>query len=208
MRFYQGLKPFAGAQDTRFNRAGPTPDFVLSLGETAPAFEGLAGVDNGRYGLASFRDKPVLVVVFSCNHCPYVKDYEDRMVRLQRDYSGRGVQLVAINSNDDRSYPEDSFPEMVKRARAKGFNFPYLRDESQEVAEAYGAVCTPHTFAFDAGRRLRYRGRIDDSRDPAGVSTHDLRNALDALIEGRPLEVADTKPFGCGIKWSPKHYAR
>ena len=173
---------------------------TLGLGSPAPGFD-LPGVDGRKHSLASFADKPVLVVMFSCNHCPYVKDYEDRMVAIQRDYAAKGVQLVAINSNDEKAYPEDSFPEMAKRAKAKGFNFPYLRDEAQKVVEAYGGVCTPHVFAFDKGRLLRYRGRIDDSRDASKVSTHDLRNALDDLLAGRAVKVPDTRPFGCSIKW-------
>ena len=172
----------------------------IGLGAPAPDFD-LQGVDKVRYSLASFAGKPILVVIFSCNHCPYVKDYETRMIGVQRDYAAKGVQLVAINSNDDKTYPEDSFAEMVKRSRERGFNFPYLRDESQKVVEAYGGVCTPHVFVFDNKRALRYRGRIDDSRDASKVTSHDLRNALDDLAAGKPVRVADTKPFGCSIKW-------
>ena len=173
---------------------------TLGLGTQAPDFD-LPGVDGKRYSLSTFKDQPVLVVIFSCNHCPYVVAYENRMISIQRDYAGKGVQSVAINSNDDKQYPEDSFPEMVKRSREKGFNFPYLRDESQKVVEDYGGVCTPHVFAFDANRRLRYRGRIDDSKEESKVTTHDLRNALDDLAMGREVRVPDTRPFGCSIKW-------
>ncbi len=176
------------------------PNPSLALGEPAPYFD-LKGTDGANHSLASFRASPVLVVIFSCNHCPYVKAYEDRMVAIQRDFASKGVQVVAINSNDEKAYPEDSFPDMVKRAKDKGFNFPYLRDESQTVVEAYGGVCTPHVFAFDSARRLRYRGRIDDSRDPSKVTSHDLRNALDDLTEGKEVRTPDTKPFGCSIKW-------
>jgi len=173
---------------------------TLGLGAPAPDFD-LPGVDGKNHSLGSFKDKPVLVVIFSCNHCPYVKAYEDRMVSIQGDYAAKGVQLVAINSNDDKAYPEDSFPEMVKRAKEKGFNFPYLRDAPQKVVEAYGGICTPHVFAFDRSRKLRYRGRIDDSKEEGKVTTHDLRNALDDLVAGNPVRVADTRPFGCSIKW-------
>lgn len=173
---------------------------TIPLGSHAPPFD-LPGVDGKHYSLASFEGKPVLVVIFSCNHCPYVKAYEDRMVEIQKDYAGRGVQLVAINSNDAREYPEDGFQGMVKRAKEKGFNFPYLRDETQEVVSAYGGVCTPHVLAFDGARNLRYRGRIDDSKDPAKVKAKDLRNALDDMLEGREVRVPDTRPFGCSIKW-------
>ena len=174
---------------------------MLELGAKAPDYGDLQGADGKRYSLRSFDEKPVLVVVFTCNHCPYAVAYEDRLVAIQRDYSGRGVQVVAINSNDDKSYPEDGYPQMVKRAKDKGFNFPYVRDATQNAAEAYGAVCTPHVFAFDKERRLRYRGRIDDSRDPSRVTSHDLRNALDDMAAGRTPKTADTRPFGCSIKW-------
>jgi peroxiredoxin len=173
---------------------------TLPLGARAPAFD-LPGIDGRSHTLSSYGAKPVLVVVFTCNHCPYSKAYEDRLIAIQRDYEGRGVQLLAINSNDDKAYPEDSFPEMVKRAEVKGFNFPYLRDETQKVVEEYGAVCTPHIFVFDKDRTLRYRGRVDDSRDQSKVTTHDLRNALDELLGGKDLRVPDTRPFGCSIKW-------
>jgi peroxiredoxin len=173
---------------------------TLAVGVKAPDFK-LPGVDGRTYSLASFASKPVLAIIFSCNHCPYVKAFEDRMVSIQSDYAPKGVQLVAINSNDEKAYPEDRFPEMVQRAKDKGFNFPYLRDESQEVVTAYGAVCTPHVFAFDKGRVLRYRGRIDDSKDPTRVTSPDLRNALDDLTAGREVRTPDTRPFGCSIKW-------
>ncbi len=173
---------------------------TIELGTRAPDFD-LPGVDGRRYSLASFEDRPVLVVMFWCNHCPYVKAYEERAVAIQKDYAAKGVQLVAINSNDDRAYPEDSFPEMVKRSKEKHFNFPYLRDKPQKVVEAYGGVCTPHIFAFDSRRILRYRGRIDDSKEPSKVSVHDLKNALDDLVAGREVRVPDTRPFGCSIKW-------
>ncbi|MGP8124926.1 MAG: thioredoxin family protein [Nitrososphaerales archaeon] len=173
---------------------------MLALGSDAPDFD-LRGVDGKVHALASFSGKPVLVVIFSCNHCPYVKDYEDRMMAIQKDYASTGVQLVAINSNDEKAYPEDSLVQMVVRAKEKGFNFPYLRDQDQEAVERYGAVCTPHVFAFDSQRKLRYRGRIDDSRDPLNVKSPDLRNALEDLTAGREVRVPDTRPFGCSIKW-------
>jgi peroxiredoxin len=173
---------------------------MLELGQHAPDFD-LPGVDGRSHALAAFADKPVLVVIFSCNHCPYVKDYEGRMVSIQKEYADKGVQFVVINSNDEVAYPEDSFPEMVKRSKERGFNFPYLRDQSQKTVEAYGAVCTPHVFAFDSKRVLRYRGRIDDSRDSAKVSSHDLRNALADMTSSHEVRVPDTRPFGCSIKW-------
>lgn len=173
---------------------------TLGLGSGAPGFD-LPGIDGKRYSVSSFAAKPVLVVIFSCNHCPYVKAVEDEMVAIQRDYA-KEVQLVAINSNDEKAYPEDNLPEMVRRSMEKGFNFPYLRDESQQVATAYGAVCTPHVFAFDRRRTLRYRGRIDDRRKgSAAIASHELRDALDDLTGGREVRVPDAQPFGCSIKW-------
>ena len=174
---------------------------MLPLGEAAPKFENLLSTDGKRYSLDSFRDYRVLVVIFSCNHCPYVKDYEGRMVEIQRDYADRGVRLVAINANDDKAYPEDGYPEMVKRAKQRGFNFVYLRDTDQRIVEEYGAVCTPHVFLFDQERLLRYRGRIDDSRDASKVRSPDLRNAIEDVIGGVPVRVPDTRPFGCSIKF-------
>jgi peroxiredoxin len=174
---------------------------MLDLGSKAPDFGDLQGADGNRYSLRSFDGKPVLVVAFTCNHCPYAVAYEDRMVAIQRDYAGEGVQLVAINANDDKAYPEDGYPEMVERAKQKGFNFPYVRDLDQKAAEAYGAVCTPHVFAFDKDRKLRYRGRIDDSRDASRVKSNDLRNALDDMLAGRSVREPETRPFGCSIKW-------
>lgn len=172
----------------------------LALGSSAIYFQ-LKGVDGNQYGLNDFADRKALIVVFSCNHCPYVRDYEDRMVQLQRDYSKKGVSLVAINSNDDHDYPEDSFEKMVQRSKDKGFNFPYLRDETQEVARKYGAICTPHVFAFDHNRVLQYKGRIDDNRNSAMVTVHDLRNAIESMITGGRPRVQETRPFGCSIKW-------
>ncbi len=174
---------------------------MLDLGSRVPDFRDLRATDGHSYSLSSFDSKPILVVIFSCNHCPYVKAYEDRMVKIQGDYLPKGVQLIAINSNDDKSYPEDSFQEMVKRSKEKNFNFVYLRDPDQTVVDAYGAVCTPHVFAFDNERKLRYRGRIDDSKDPSMVNSPDLRNAIDDMLAGREVRHPDTRPFGCSIKW-------
>lgn len=173
---------------------------MLELGKQAPNFENLKATDGKSYSLSSFAKNPVLAVIFSCNHCPYVVAYEDRMVAIQKDYAPKGVQLIAINSNDDKSYPEDSFPNMVKRAKDKHFIFVYARDADQSVVDAYGAVCTPHVFAFGPDRKLAYRGRIDDSKDPAKVKSNDLRNAIDDLLAGKKVSVPDTKPFGCSIK--------
>ncbi len=178
----------------------------LQLGDPAPDFS-LAGVDGRTYGLDSFADKPVLVVVFSCNHCPYVQAYEDRLVAIQRDYEALGLQVVAINSNDDVDYPEDSFEQMIARAEAKGFNFPYLRDASQQVARVYGATHTPQLFVFDRYRRLRYQGKIDDNwQFPQKVTRRYLREAVEALLQDREPAEPVTYAIGCTIKWA--HEAR
>jgi len=174
----------------------------MKIGQRAPDFGGLLDVSGKRYSLSDFADKKIVVVIFSCNHCPTVVAYEDRMIQIQRDYADKGVILVAINPNDERRYPQDSYQEMVKRSRAKGFNFPYLRDETQEVARAYGAQRTPEVYVLDSERRLRYHGRIDDNvNDPGSVRSHDLRNALDALLAGKEVPVPDTAAVGCTIKW-------
>ena len=172
----------------------------LPLGSIAVDFQ-LKGVDGKTHSLKSFADKKALAVVFSCNHCPYVQAYETRMVQLQRDYLPKGASLVAINSNDDAGYPEDSFENMITRSKEKGFNFSYLRDETQEVARKYSAICTPHIFLFDQQRVLSYKGRIDDNRNPTDVKSHDLRNAIDAVLSGKTSSVQETRPFGCSIKW-------
>jgi peroxiredoxin len=172
----------------------------VKIGEVAPGFT-LRGVDGKTQGLGDYKDKKAIAVVFSCNHCPTVKDYEDRMVQIQKDYMNRGVVLVAINPNDSAKYPEDSFDNMVVRAREKHFNFPYLRDEDQSVARAYGAERTPEVFLIDSRGVLRYHGRIDDSTDPRNIKSPDLRNALDSLLAGRPISVVETEPHGCTVKW-------
>ncbi len=173
----------------------------LKLEARAPDFS-LPGVDGKTYSLASFSSK-ILVVVFTCNHCPYVVAWEDRLIAIQREYGPRGVGLVGINANETKNYPEDSFDKMVIRAREKGFNFPYLRDEDQSTARAYDAACTPEIFVFDAERKLRYHGRVDDNyQDPKGVTSHDLRNALDDLLAKREVRTPLTHAMGCSIKWA------
>src|SRR2546426_4612767 len=156
----------------------------LPIGAAAPDFS-LPAVDGKIYSLASFQDKPVLAVAFWCNHCPYVQAWEERTIAVQRDYAGKGVQFVMINANDEEGYPEDDFPNMVERSKRKGYNFPYLRDESQKIAEAYGAVCTPDFFVFDSSRKLRYRGKLDDSKEPKGVKKQVMREVLDAVLTGK-----------------------
>jgi peroxiredoxin len=175
----------------------------MAVGTKAPAFS-LPATDGRTYSLGSFDEAQVLVVVFTCNHCPYAKAVEDRLVQLQHDYQERGVRLVAINPNDDAAYPDDSFEAMKTRARQKGFNFPYLRDESQGVARAYDAACTPDIFVFDRARKLVYNGRFDDNwQVPSKVSRQDLRVAIDATLAGRAPGFDPVPSMGCSIKWKP-----
>jgi peroxiredoxin len=170
---------------------------ILELGAQAPDFR-LPGVDGKTLSLADFKGKKALCVIFSCNHCPYVQAYEGRMIELQKKY---GV-LLAINSNDAEGYPEDSFENMKKRAKEQGLNFPYLRDEDQSVAKAYGAQRTPHIFLFDAERKLAYLGRIDDNyKDASAVKAHELADAIEDVLAGRPVKVPETFAVGCTIKW-------
>ncbi len=173
----------------------------MNIGDKAPNFR-LKGVDNREYSLDSFKDKKILVIMFTCNHCPYVKAYEDRLIDIQMEYNDRGVQLLAINSNDDKAYPEDSFENMKIRAKQKRFNFPYLRDETQEATRAYNAERTPHIFVFDKDRKLRYTGRVDDNwQEPDKVTKQELREALDTLIKGKEVKNPETHAIGCTIKW-------
>jgi peroxiredoxin len=176
--------------------------FTLQIGEPAPHFS-LCGVDGRDYSLNHFDDAKLLVIVFSCNHCPYVIGSEDRMIQLDRDYRNSGVQLVAINSNETDNHPTDDYEHMVQRAREKGFEFPYLRDDTQQVARAYGALRTPHFFLFDRQRLLRYTGRMDDNpREPQKATTRELRDAIDALLEDQPVPIDVTNPIGCNVKWA------
>jgi len=172
---------------------------MLALGQKAPDFRNLPGVDGGCYSLSSFADKPVLVLMFTCNGCPTVKAEEERMIALQEAYTHQEVQLVAINSNNAYLSPADTFPEMVQRAREKHFNFPYLKDEDGSLADAFGAISTPHIFMLDSRRILRYKGRIDDARDPARATYSDLERALEDVLAQRTVRVSETKPFGCAI---------
>ena len=174
----------------------------LKPGDKAIAFE-LPGVDDRRHALADYaEDKEAVAVIFTCNHCPYARAWEDRIVRIQADYADRGAQVIAINPNDPQKYPADSFPKMKERAHEKGFNFPYLYDESQEVARAYGAERTPEVFLFGTDGTLLYHGTIDDNyEDPKAVKNHYLRDALDAALANEEPPVVETRPIGCTIKW-------
>ena len=195
---------------TRLNNEHKT----LEIGVAAPDFS-LTGTDGKTYSLASFKNAQVLVIVFTCNHCPTAQAYEDRIIKLTSDYANKNVAVVAIMPNDpsclrldelDFSDLGDSYEEMKIRAKEKKFNFPYLYDgKTETVSNAYGPVATPHAFVFDKERKLRYEGRIDDMENPfkTPMST-DTRNAIDALLNNREVSVKTTKVFGCSIKWSEK----
>ncbi len=187
---------------------------TLAIGAGAPDFS-LPAVDGKTYTLASFGSSKILVIIFTCNHCPTAQAYEDRIIKLTADYAGKGVAVVAIMPNDPMSITlseldftdlSDSFEEMKIRAREKRFNFPYLYDgDTQTTAKAYGPAVTPHIFVFDEKRRLRFRGRIDDVEDPAKTPRHfDTRNAIEALLANREVTTPTTKVFGCSTKWKEK----
>ncbi|HZZ27342.1 MAG TPA: redoxin domain-containing protein [Pirellulales bacterium] len=189
--------------------AQPKP---LEIGQPAPDFK-LPGVDGQTHKLADYAAAKVLAVVFTCNHCPAAQAYEDRIIQLDKDFKSRGVALVAINPNDPHSlrldelgYTDlsDSLAEMKIRAKEKNFTFPYLYDgDTQEVAAAYGVLATPHVFVFDADRKLRYQGRVDNS-DVHQVTSQDARNAIEAVLAGKPVAVETTRVFGCSTKWADK----
>jgi len=193
-------------------RAADTPQ-PLALGSAAPDFN-LPGVDGRNWSLEDFDDADLLLVVFTCNHCPTAQYYEERIKQLAADYRDRGVALVAISPNapdavrlDELGWTDlsDSFAEMKIRAEERDFNFPYLYDgDTEEVSRAYGPLVTPHAFVFDRERKLRYVGAIDDSERVQHVETHYVRDALDALLDGREPPVSQTKVVGCSVKWSDK----
>lgn len=179
-----------------------TPSTMLPLGTTAPDFS-LPDTNGKTVSRADFKDKPALLVLFICNHCPYVKHIRTGLAQLARDYLPRGVAMVAINSNDVANYPEDSPANMKEEVKSAGYMFPYLYDESQAVARAYRAACTPDIYLFDKNRKLVYRGQFDDSRPGNGipVTGKDLRAALDAVLAGKPVSPNQKASIGCNIKW-------
>ena len=179
-----------------------TPSTMLPLGTAAPDFQ-LPDTNGKTVALADFKDQPALLVVFMCNHCPYVKHLRAGLAQLARDYLPRGAAIVGINANDVANYPEDSPARMKEEVKAAGYLFPYLYDETQAVAKAYRAACTPDFFLFDRGRRLVYRGQFDASRPGNGipVTGNDLRAALDAVLAGKPTSEFQVPSIGCNIKW-------
>jgi peroxiredoxin len=177
---------------------------MMTPGAKAPAFE-LRDPSGRTHSLAGFDAAPALLVAFICRHCPFVKHVRPGFAALAAEYQEKGVAVVAIASNDAKAYPEDGPAGMVEEAKEAGYSFPYLFDETQEVAKAYGAACTPDFFLFDGERRLFYRGQMDGSRPGNGVPVtgEDLRRALDAVLEGRPAPERQRPSLGCNIKWKP-----
>ncbi len=172
------------------------------LGIPAPAFS-LPDTSGRTVTLDGFAGAPALLVMFLCNHCPYVKHVRAELAKLGKESLARGVAVVAINANDAERYPEDSPEAMAREVQAAGYAFPYLYDAGQEVARAYGAACTPDFFLYDRNRKLAYRGQLDDSRPENGlpVTGRDLRAALDAVLAGKPASSAQKPSIGCSIKW-------
>ena len=179
-----------------------TPSTMLPLGTTAPEFK-LPDPDGKVVSRADFKDKSALLVLFICNHCPYVKHIRAGLAQLARDYLPKQVAIIGINSNDAANYPEDSPAKMKAEVKSAGYTFSYLYDESQAVAKAYRAACTPDLYLFDQNHRLVYRGQFDDSRPGNGipVTGKDLRAALDAVLAGKPVPPDQTASVGCNIKW-------
>ena len=177
---------------------------LLAIGDVAPSFEalvpdGLLGTDGRRHGFDEWADAEALVVIFSSNRCPTAHAYASRLRALQAEYGPRGVQVVLVNSNDPHLYPDESFERMVERSAEDGDAFPYLVDEGQAVARAWGPTCTFHAFLLDRDRRLAYEGRVDNARLEDRVTSHDLRDAIEDVLEGREVAVAQTRAFGCAL---------
>ncbi len=175
--------------------------FTLSIGDKAPDFR-LPATDGKTYALSDFEADPVLVIFFTCNHCPYVTGSDEETRKTALNHADKGVRFVGINSNSSRTYAEDSFEHMVQRMQEKKFPWLYLHDATQDVARAYGALRTPHFFVFDRERKLIYTGRgLDNPRDAAKASVNDLDNALSDHLAGRPVSRPLTNPIGCNVKW-------
>ena len=181
-----------------------TASTMLPLGTPAPEFA-LADVNGKIVSLGDFIDAPALLVIFMCNHCPYVQHVADEMARLVREHQKRGLAVVGINANDWEAFPDDSPACMAEEVRRRGYTFPYLIDKTQEVAKAYRAACTPDFFLFDKDRKLAYRGQMDSSRpgNNLPVTGKDLREALDAVLQGQPAPPLQRPSLGCNIKWRP-----
>jgi len=170
----------------------------FKVGDEAPIWSGIPGTDDKKHGLADYVEAKAVVLVFTCNHCPVARAYEDRLVALQKDFEPKGVQIIAVNVN---KIPDDRLDKMKERAEKKRFNFPYLYDETQKMGREYGAAVTPHAFVLDKQRKLAYVGQLDDSMDAKKVKKHYVREALDAVLAGKEPAKTNTKPFGCGIRY-------
>jgi peroxiredoxin len=179
-----------------------TASTMLPLGTKAPDFS-LVNVDGQTVSLSDFKGSPALLVIFMCNHCPFVKHVAHELARLGHEYQPRGVAIVGISSNDVSGYPADSPEQMIHEAELQGYSFAYLYDETQEVARAYKAACTPDFFLFDGEQKLVYRGQLDSSRPGNGVPVtgEDLRRAIDRVLAGQPVPAEQTPSIGCNIKW-------
>jgi len=180
-----------------------TPSKMTALGSSAPDFSLTDSVSGKRVALGDVQSKKGLVVMFICNHCPYVKHIQDGLVQLGKDYEKKDVALIAINANDAVAYPDDGPEKMAAEAKAKGYRFPYLHDDTQEVAKAYQAACTPDFFVYDSARKLVYRGQFDASRpgNAIPVTGQDLRAAIDLVLAGKPVPAYQKPSVGCNIKW-------
>lgn len=179
---------------SKFNR-------VVDVGQQAPVWKNLVGIDDKKHSLTDFRDAKAVVIVFSCNHCPVAQAYEERLKAFVKDYKEKGVALLAINVNN---IPSDRLDKMKQRAEKREFNFPYLYDPSQKTARAYGATCTPHAFLLDKDRKIAYMGKIDDNMNLNKVTELYLRDAVDAVLAGDAPEVTETRQIGCGILYDSK----
>ncbi len=174
----------------------------VPLGSSAPNFANLPSVDGKQYQLTDFADKQILIVIFMCNHCPYVQAIIERLVSLQADYKDKNLQIIGINPNDAVKYPDDSLEKMKEFAQEKNVNFIYVRDDSQEVAKAYKAQCTPDIFVYNENRALIYHGRLDDNwKDESQVTEQDLRSAIDLYLNTKDVVEKQIPSMGCSIKW-------
>jgi peroxiredoxin len=190
LMFTISVSATAFAQKSEFNE-------VVSIVEKAPKFSDLPGIDDKKHGLDEYKSAKAVVIVFTSNQCPVALDYEARLIALQEEFNKQGVQLVAINSNFEAG---SELEVMKEHAESRKFNFPYLRDESQEIAKAYGATHTPHVFLLDGDRKIAYMGAIDDSDVPEKVTKHFLRDGIESVLSGNEPATKDTQPFGCRIR--------
>jgi len=181
--------------------AGAAAAKAPKVGDQAPDWSGIIGIDDKEHGLADYKKAKVIVLVFTCNHCPVAVAYEDRIIALQKDYGAKGVQVIAVNVNN---LPADRLDKMKQRAKDKKFNFPYIYDSSQKMGHDYGAKVTPHAFVLDADRKIAYIGAIDNSQRPDKATKHYVRDALDALLAGKTPTQTQTKAFGCTVKYEKK----